>query len=508
MSTTWLHDAIVYQIFPERFAVGRGLTAVDKQKQGLYSGRNHSVSDWNELPRVGWGQNEQFFGGDLEGIREKIPYLQELGVNLVYLTPFYASPTNHRYDTTDYFSIDPGSGDFEDFSRLVEDIHRHEMRIIIDLPLNHISDKHPIFQEACRNPDSPYRDFFRFIDYPNQYIGWYGYREMPELNFANPAVIEYFLTGEHSVLHFWLEHGVDGFRLDTANDLGVPLMRLIRDTVHRVRSDAVVIGEVSQYPGEWVRAMDGVQSYYFRTTLLSFIFGEINLRAFNAALADIINRLSLSEQLGLFNQVGSHDAPRLVTLLQEHPEHYQFFLGMIFSFPGVPMIYYGEENGMEGGNDPLNRAPMIWDQERWNPSVRELFIRWIQLRHERRELRCGRTLLLTDRCRTLIGFVRCTEHPDEYSVVFLNPTRHVVREKFMLPFPYLHSQLTLEDVFSDARIISDAGAITVEAQPHQVLLLVPNMNSKPNYSFSKSWHAVRSEEPDDKLMRVPHKTSF
>lgn len=247
----WLHNAVIYQIFPERFAIGGGRTVHDKRGDGFYTAEGDTVSSWDELPQPGWGQNQQFFGGDLAGIRERLPYLQELGVNLIYLTPFYASPTNHRYDTVDYFTVDPASGSLEDFCLLVEAIHACGMRIIIDIALNHVSDRHPVFQEACRNPESRYRDFFSFLSYPDRYVGWYGYPSMPELNFANPEVVDTFITGEESVLRFWLRQGVDGFRLDTANDLGMPLMRLIRDTVREINPDAVVIGEVSQYPGGW-----------------------------------------------------------------------------------------------------------------------------------------------------------------------------------------------------------------------------------------------------------------
>jgi glycosidase len=495
MGSNWLHNAVIYQIFPERFHIGRGLSVELKQQQGFYTKPGDVVRRWNETPSRGPEQNRHFWGGDLEGIREKLPYLEELGITVLYLTPFYPSPSNHKYDAVDYCSIDPAFGTIDDFRRLVDGVHSRGMRIIIDIALNHMSDQHPYFTEACGNPDSPYREYFIFDEYPGRYRSWYGHKHMPELNYANPAVVEEFISGPDSVPAFWLKLGVDGFRLDTANDLGIPLLRIIEAAVKRINPDAVVVGEVSQYPGEWTDALDGVQSYYFRHGLIALSLKQTGLPAFRSVLCDLVEKIPYPLHLGLFNQVGSHDAPRLLTTLQKNPKMYSIFLAMLFAFPGVPMIYYGEENGMEGDWDPCNRAPMCWDPAKWNKGIRELFKRWTGLRKERAELRTGRTILLDAAGASgLIAFIRHTEEPHQFSFALMNPGKKRVRCKLFVNYAHAHSQMMLEDVFSGYRSAVRAGAIEIDIAPFQAMLLLPDIHTKQGFSFYKSWHSPGSME--------------
>lgn len=297
----WVHDAIVYQIFPERFYNGNQNN--DPQ---------HTLP-WNEKPK-----SDSFFGGDLDGIIEKLPYLSALGINVIYLTPIFHSPTNHKYDTTDYFSIDPHFGDLDTCKDLVDKAHQLGIRVIFDAVFNHCGDHFFAFEDVKKKgAASKYKDWFFIRDFPvvqspepNYETFAVNVPNMPKLNTGNPEVKEYLLK----VVRYWMEEtGIDGWRLDVANEVDHQFWRDFRKLVKGIKEDALIIGEIWHHSGAWLRGdqFDGVMNYLFRDDVLYFFAGhKINVSKFNHRLTQ--SRMNYPDQANvcMFNLLDSHDTER------------------------------------------------------------------------------------------------------------------------------------------------------------------------------------------------------
>ena len=244
----WMADQITYQIFPDRFAIGQPHTSESKLKLPAYQAGDYSRRRWDELPENP-SRGKDFFGGDLPGICDKLDYIQALGVTCLYLTPIFISPSNHKYDTTDFFTIDPQFGGEAALKRLIVELKRRKMRLILDAVLNHISDSHP------------WNGKFTTREY------WRGFRHMPELNLADEKLQDLLFRKPDSVLQKYTAMGVDGWRFDVAVDVGLPVVRAMRQAL----PDTVLLGEVMCFAGDWCRDFTGVMNYYFRDALLGWL---------------------------------------------------------------------------------------------------------------------------------------------------------------------------------------------------------------------------------------------
>ena len=382
----WVQDAVFYAIFPDRF------------RNGDPTNDPPGTWPWGEPP-----DRDSTFGGDLQGIIDSLDYVEDLGVTAIYLNPINTAPSNHKYDVVDYTTVDPHLGGDAALRALVNEAHRRGMRIVLDGVFNHCGAGHPFFQDVIRRGrSSPYWDWFiihgdRVIQepYPN-YACWAGVRSLPEWNHANPAVREYLL----SVVRHWLVgYGIDGWRLDAVEHMPPDFVREIRRTVKEANPEAYVLGEVMGLAAGWFKfqALDGVMNYRLWEALVHFIaWDSWDAPRFLAYLKGLWGSYPRANLYASYNLTGSHDKPRILTLCGGNRRKVALFIATIIALPGAPAIYYGDEIGLEGGDDPDCRRCFPWDPARWDTELRGLFRRLIQLRRtepalRRGELRFGET---------------------------------------------------------------------------------------------------------------------
>lgn len=362
----WVRRAVCYQIFPERFAVG----LPDKNKEYINS-------RWGEKPTP-----KSFYGGDLPGIRQKLPYLSELGVNLLYLTPVFCSPSNHKYDTTDYERVDPAFGGNKALTEVIRDAHSRGMRVMLDGVFNHLSWEHPFFLEAReKGRDSRYYDWFFFRE-DGSYLTFGHVPYMPKLNTANPEVIRYF---SELAVRWMREAGVDGWRLDVSDELSRRFLRHFREAVLAERADAIIIGEDWHCAAQYLNGdeYDGVMNYGFTKACLDLLaFETIDAPAFRDRLARLYHSRSLAASEKMLNLLDSHDTDRFLTRVRGDGQRFRTAAAMLFFYPGIPSVYYGDEIGTEGGYDPDSRRCFDWDETHWDRETRELIRTLAQLKRE------------------------------------------------------------------------------------------------------------------------------
>lgn len=405
----WVHDGIVYQIFPERFCNGDPSNDPD------------GTLGWDE-PLTG---SKVSYGGDLAGIAEKLPYLEQLGINVIYMTPVFASPTNHKYDTTDYYKVDPHFGDIQTVKLLVQEAHRRGIRVLFDAVFNHCGDTFFAFRDVLEHgSSSKYADWFFIDGYPVVQEPQANYEtfatnisSMPKLNTSHPEVREYLLQ----VARYWIEEaGIDGWRLDVANEVDHDFWRAFRKTVKEANPDAVIIGEIWNDSRAWLRGdqFDGVMNYLFKEAVNDFFAKQsIGVRSFNSRLTH--SRMIYADQANtaMFNLLDSHDTERFLTSCAKggmgwntglHAlERMKLAVFFQLTYVGMPMIYYGDEVGMEGENDPFCRKPMVWDERLQNGELLEHYQTMIKLRRTHPELtRGGYETWVEDELRNVYGYIR------------------------------------------------------------------------------------------------------
>jgi len=371
----WVRQAVAYQVFPDRFAKGTS----SKARRGF--------ARWNSKPAP-----SSVFGGDLQGIIEHMDHLDDLGVNLLYVTPIFQSQSNHKYDTTDYYSIDEQFGTKEDLSKLVKEAHRRGIKVVLDAVFNHSGFQFKPFQDVLdKGHASKYYDWFfvdgDYVDVQTTNYETFGTQiaSMPKLNVANPAVEEYLL----SVATYWIEEcDIDGWRLDVANEIDHVFWRKFRGRVKEAKADALIIGEVWHNSLPWLRGdqFDGVMNYVFRERMLQFfVRQDTSAQTFAESLVKLLHQYPSAATSSMFNLLGSHDTERVLTLAQD-PELVKRMFTVQFTYPGIPMLYYGDEVGMIGGVDPDCRRGMVWEESRQNQELKRTVKALATLRRERAAL--------------------------------------------------------------------------------------------------------------------------
>lgn len=375
---SWLEDTVFYQIFPDRFY------------NGDVTNDPFPLTPWGEKPQL-----NNFFGGDLAGIIQKIPYLQELGVNALYLNPIFDAPSNHKYDIRDYLRISPEFGDFKTYLRMVRELHVSGIRLILDGVFNHTGDQFWAFRDLMRRGmESPYHKWYNCHQYPVRqypcpnYECWWGIGSLPKLNYAEESVIRYILR----VAAFWTLTGIDGWRLDVPNEVTPEFWPLFRRLVKALNPEAYIVGEIWEDASFWLQGdmFDSVMNYCLRDLIISFFAREeITAADFDHGLAQLRARHSPKVTAGMFNLLGSHDTPRFLTICQGKKERMLLALLFLFTYPGVPVIYYGDEIGMTGEKDPDCRKTMIWDESKWDKEIFGAVKRLIRLRKEKSALQRG-----------------------------------------------------------------------------------------------------------------------
>lgn len=402
-----LKGGVFYQIFPDRFY------ASGKEKAGVPQDRK--VLPWGATPA--WKPNEQgevlnndYAGGDFAGIEEKLPYLKDLGVTILYLNPIFEAHSNHRYNTADYEKVDPLLGTEEDFVSLCNAAHKLGIRIMLDGVFNHTGDDSIYFNRAGRyqtlgaynSKESPYYSWYRFGNWPDTYESWWGFKTLPDVNETHPDYVD-FITGEKGIIAKWLTLGADGWRLDVADELPDEFIQKIHHRTHATKKDSFVLGEVWEDASNKIsysqrrkyllgQELDSVMNYPFAEAILSFLrFGDAE--QFLEKILTVTENYPKPVVDILMNLLGTHDTARILTRLagescegknrlwqSEHalsPEQYEFGIqlekiatALQFTLPGIPSIYYGDEVGMQGYKDPFNRGTFPWENQR------EDLLRW------------------------------------------------------------------------------------------------------------------------------------
>ena len=413
----WLNGGIIYQIFPDRFYNS------GSKKIGVPDDRYLS-DDWYAQPEFRQSKDKKrmcndYFGGDLKGIEEKLPYLKDLGVSCIYLNPIFEAHSNHRYNTADYLKIDPLLGNEKDLENLVKSAKKQGIEIILDGVFSHTGDDSIYFNKygrydsvgAYNSTSSPYYSWFKFSDYPDKYSAWWGIETLPEteeddLSFTN------FITGEKGVIKYWLDKGVKGFRLDVADELPDGILDKIRMAVKRDSSENYLLGEVWEDASNKIsygsrrrflrgRQLDSVMNYPFANAIIDFVKGGNGANLINTVMSILENYPKPAIKV-LMNHIGTHDTARVLTMLgcdyipTTREEQSRFSLSeeskikaiellklavvLQYTLPGVPSIFYGDEAGMEGFGDPFCRAGYPWGKE--NTEILDFYKQMGKIRRE------------------------------------------------------------------------------------------------------------------------------
>jgi alpha-glucosidase len=429
----WLGDRVFYQIFPDRFKNGDPTNDVQTGEY-TYNGKPVVKKEWHELPTKA-GNVFEHWGGDLEGIRQGLDYLEMLGVNGIYLNPIFTSPSNHRYDTENYLEVDPHLGGDEALRRLLDEAHARGFKVVLDGVFNHTGDRLEAFQRAKANHAE--RELYTWL--PGGYAAFAGVKTLPKLDFASPTTYERFLEHPDSPLRHWLRFGADGWRLDVAHMMGargidadnLKIHRHLRAAARAENPEAWIFGErfwdaeaALQGPNDALShdggGEDGVMNYHgFTLPITDWLSGttifdhpvRLETSELVALLEERYRVLPLLARLSQYNLIGSHDIPRPLERMGGDAAKLRTAFTLLLTYPGVPGIYYGDEIGLTGGGDPFCRAPFPWDEAQWDAETLEHVKKLVALRRSSLALQCG-GLVWLDHGEHSISYARVYTHDD------------------------------------------------------------------------------------------------
>jgi len=432
----WVADQVFYQIFIDRFA--RSLPRESSQDNLYYhhaAGQNIELRNWDD-PVTAHAGGSTFYGGDLDGISEKLPYLKKLGVTALYLNPVFTAPSVHKYDTEDYRHVDPQFGGDGALLRLRENTRREGFRLLLDGVFNHSGDSHAWFDRhnrgttgACHNPASPWRSWYSFSA-DGRALDWLGYPSLPKLDYQDPSLVEEIYGGEDSIVRHWLKApwSMDGWRLDVVHMLGEAggarnnLLHVtgISQAAKETNPDAYIVGEHFGDARQWLQAdaEDAAMNYrgftvpvwgFLANTDISYDPQHIDAQTCAAWMNNYRAGLSHQQQLRMFNQLDSHDTARFISLLGKQVDRMPLGVVWLFTWPGVPCIYYGDEVGLDGNNDPFCRKTFPWDKKNQDATLFALYQQMATLRKKSRALRYGGCQVVSAEGDVVV-FVRVYQH--------------------------------------------------------------------------------------------------
>ncbi len=381
ISPSWVPDATFYQIFPDRFY------------NGDPSNDPPNVQPWGAPPTYAGYQ-----GGDLRGIIQKLDYLLELGINALYINPIFAGTSNHRYDTRDYYKIDPALGTLDDFRSLIDTAHKKNIRIILDGVFNHCGREFFAFQDVLEyGPDSQYKDWFHIYSFPldafgegksTTYAAWWDIKDLPKFNTGNPETRKYLID----VARYWVEQGIDGWRLDVPNEIDDDsFWSEFRQAVKAVNPETYIVGEIWELGPRWVgeNHFDGLMHYSWRGAVTDVLTGKIPAAEFARRTESFLPIYPPEYIHSMYLPLSSHDTKRILTKVNGDMDKVRLAYLLQFANLGAPSIYYGDEIGMEGGKDPDNRRAFPWDEKQWNTDLQTYIKSLIALRKKHPALRRG-----------------------------------------------------------------------------------------------------------------------
>lgn len=429
----WFRRAVMYQIFPDRFCRS-GDRIVEKRGAVIHA-------SWQDAPCYYKDVDTKeivaydFFGGNLAGIRSRLPYLQELGISVLYLNPVFESESNHHYDTGDYLKIDPMLGTNAEFAEFCAAARASGIRVILDGVFSHTGSDSRYFNRkgtydtvgAFQSRQSPYYEWYNFQQYPSVYDSWWGFPTLPNVSETTPSYMDFIIRDDDSVLHYWLKAGISGWRLDVIDELPARFTQTFYQELKRTDPDAVLIGEVWEdasnkvsygVPREYLcgQEIDGAMNYPFRQIVLDFLLGQSDGQATAQRIDSLKENYPAHNFYAMMNLLGSHDVPRLLSVMGEAPwqepmpalqqaqfhldgDHFNLGAARVamavlwqMTFPGVPSVYYGDEIGMQGFKDPCNRCPYDW--QGGDAYLRDWYKRLIAVRNAHPALSTGELIPL------------------------------------------------------------------------------------------------------------------
>lgn len=398
----WVKNAVFYQIFPDRFA----------RSERTQHPRGITLKEWGAPP-----EEQGYQGGDLYGIIEKLDYLQDLGINALYLNPIFSSASNHRYHTFDYYTVDPLLGGNEALRELVDEVHKREMYILLDGVFNHASRGFWQFHHILENGgNSPYLDWFIIKEFPLHpysddpekrpfnFEAWAGLPMLPKFNTDNQGVRDFIFD----VARYWINFGIDGWRLDVPNEIDDDsFWQEFRRVVKEANPEAYIVGEIWMAAQRWLEGdqFDAVMNYHFGDAAIAF-FGADSVRDdyekdhldytpivaadFAKRIDEVYSRYDWEINLAQLNLFDSHDTARALWVLGESVSSFKLAILFQMTMPGAPCIYYGDEIGMSSADDPYCREAFLWDgEDACNTKLLEHYKKTIALRNAYPVLRTG-----------------------------------------------------------------------------------------------------------------------
>ena len=427
----WVKEVVFYQIFPERFYNGNTENDVQSEEY-MYNGHScKKMENWNDTPLpYEKGFCMDFFGGDLEGVQQKIPYLKRLGVTAIYLNPIFTAPSIHKYDCIDFFHVDEHFGGDEVLAELSKALHENDMKLILDISINHTGAAHKWFNKECEffdksqgayhNPDSEERSYYFFEPNSQNYLGWANVATLPTLNYTSEALRDVIYRAEDSVLKKWLKepYNIDGWRFDVADvfarnneiQLAHELWPEIRKSIRKENDQAYILaedwGDCGSYlqGKEWDSAMNyfgfgrvfrqflGLPDLFLeRNPILKSVSYKMTAEDVKARIIEHLSKIPFVIWENQFNLFDSHDVPRVHNFSQVHPMEYKGMVMMQFTMIGTPNIYYGDEIGIAGDvkSDDGYRYPMVWDAETEKTEIYQFYQKLAQTKNKNAALRRG-----------------------------------------------------------------------------------------------------------------------
>jgi cyclomaltodextrinase / maltogenic alpha-amylase / neopullulanase len=476
----WVKHAVFYQIFPDRFA----------RSQRAQLPRGIHLKPWGSPP-----EEQGFQGGDLLGVVDKLDYLQDLGINAIYLNPIFMSASNHRYHTFDYYVVDPLLGGNEALRELLDAAHARQIKVVLDGVFNHASRGFWPFHHVLETgANSPYVDWFFIRDWPLSpypsngeitlnYDAWWGLPALPKLNVANPGMRAYLLD----VAKYWIDFGMDGWRLDVPDEIDDrPFWQEFRQVVKAANPEAYIVGEIWREAPEWLEGdrFDAVMNYVFSRAAFGF-FGGKTLRTeykpggftlrpltapqFAESIEHMIDLYDWQITLAQLNLIDSHDTARALWVVNEDESALRLCVLFQMTMPGAPSIYYGSEIGLTGATDPYCRQGFPWaDEEEWNHDLYAFYRKAIAMRNQHISLRTGgfQSLYAQD---DVYAFLR--ESEEESCVIIFNSGAAAAR--ITIPnLPARYAATAFETVWGKGEYATQSRTLPVEVPARDALVLV------------------------------------
>ena len=495
----WVYGGVMYQIFPERFSNG----------DSTINPKN--LVDWNSTPtRLG------FHGGDLIGVLNNLDHIESLGVNILYLNPIFLSSSTHKYDAWDHFKVDPTLGGDNALKDLINECHNRDMKVVLDCSLNHVHPRHFAFQDIIQNGEnSKYKEWFTVFDYPVRFIhrphlyantykvgwdgnqeeykqyldktfketkvpveikdddgpivepsfkAWWGVPDMPKINFESKEARKWALD----VTKYWIENfDIDGWRMDVAKELDFSFWKEFRDIAHGANKDTLLISEIFGDTSQWLQGdrFDGTMNYSFRESMTDyFATKRITNKEFADSLANLYSMYSFEALSSCQNLLSSHDVKRFLNRCGNEKDG---MLGAIFlqaTFPGIAGIYYGDEIGLGGADDPFNREPFPWDDKKsWNLEILDHLKNLMKIKREHSIFKYGRFELLNEH-NDFVAFRRILK--DESMLCIIN------REKSNNDFQIISNAHSINLKFGDCTANLDNGKIKITNNAGDIGLII------------------------------------